>query len=724
MQLLKVFATTLTIGLAATVSAQVPQMPSSPGQKMAATMLQQRPLASLPLAKGSMTYEEGVLLDGLAAQWHVTANGDDFNYIKAAVDRYVTPDGAVTGYNTSTHTLDDIEMGRATLLLYRVTQQAKYAKAAKFLEDQLAVQPRTASGGYWHKQIYPNQMWLDGAFMAEPFRAAYAATFQQPGDFDDIAKQLLLMDTNMRDPKSGLLKHGWDESKSMPWADKTTGLSPEAWARAMGWYVVALVDVLDWFPSDHPQRPALVAALNRNIAALLKVQDPKSGLWWQVLTSPPHNGPAMQKQPDGSLRLGMQHSGEGNFLEASAGCMFTYAIAKGVRMGYLPQADQASVARAWEGIQQQFITSAPDGTVTLHGTVKVGGLGGNPYRAGDFNYYIHEPVVDQDFKGVGAYMLAASEMDPIPAAVNKDMKLSATNDQPGQTAAKSKLDPFNSKQYQANRLPPSTTPEPAPTLKKLPATRQESSCGRPGPSSSRKVTALVDAWFNSQTRLNAFGQTELYHYKWNDDSNNGYSFFGRAFRRDGATLATLPAAPTTAALCQAQIYVIASPDIPSKNPNPNYMDKSSGDAIEAWVRGGGVLLLFSNDRDNTEFAHFNTLSDRFGIHFNPVLSHHVVEPDHSAGEVVIPPGTGIFGSGFTAYMKDTSTITVSGPAKALVTDHSDVMIAVSHVGKGTVLAMTDPWFYNEYADGRKMGQYRGFEAANDVAAWAIREARR
>ena len=153
------------------------------------------------------------------------------------------------------------------------------------------------------------------------------------------------------------------------------------------------------------------------------------------------------------------------------------------------------------------------------------------------------------------------------------------------------------------------------------------------------------------------------------------------------------------------------------------MDKASGDAIEAWVRAGGVLLLFSNDRDNTEFTHFDTLADRFGIHFNPVLSHHVVDPDHSTGEVVIPPGTGIFGAGFTAYMKDTSTITVSGPAKALVTDHGDVMIAVSHVGKGAVLGVVDPWFYNEYADGRKMGQYRGFEAAQDVAAWAIQQSR-
>src|SRR6266851_2459897 len=140
----------------------------------------------------------------------------------------------------------------AVLLVYRVTQQAKYYKAAKFLHEQLGLQPRTASGGYWHKQIYPNQMWLDGAYMAEPFRAAYAATFQEAGDFDDIAKQLLLMFTKMRDPKTGMLKHGWDESKQMKWADAATGLSPEVWSRAVGWYAMALVDMLDWMPVDHP----------------------------------------------------------------------------------------------------------------------------------------------------------------------------------------------------------------------------------------------------------------------------------------------------------------------------------------------------------------------------------------------------------------------------------------------------------------------------------------
>jgi unsaturated rhamnogalacturonyl hydrolase len=456
----------------------------------------------------------------------------------------------------------------------------------------------------------------------------------------------------------------------------------------MGWYCIALVDVLDWFPKDHPQRPALVAALNRNLAAVLKVQDSETGLWWQVMDHSPHTAPHLMKQPDGSIRLGVEHSNDGNYLEASASCMFTYALAKGVRMGYLPPADEAPAQRAWAGIQKKFITANADGTPTLHGTVKVGGLGGTPYRSGDFAYYIGEKVVDQDAKGVGAYLLAGSEIDQ----VSPTLAASATQ---SPTPARTGLLPSSKDFHAATEAPP-----------------------------THRVTAVADAWFNSQTRKNPLGQTETFHYKWDDDSYNGYSLFGRAFQRHNADLATLAAAPTRANLAEskAQIYIIASPDIPSKNPNPHYMDQASGDAIEAWVKSGGVLLLFSNDRDNTEFTHFNTLSDRFGIHFNPVLSHHVVDPDHSTGEVVIPPGTGIFGAGFAAYMKDTSTITPTGQARALVTDHGDVMIAIAHIGKGTVLGIVDPWFYNEYADGRKMAQYKGFEAADDVAAWAVRQA--
>jgi unsaturated rhamnogalacturonyl hydrolase len=621
------------------------QLGDSPAAKMAATVLKQWPagMVSTENSPGKWAYEEGVLLDGMAAEWHTTADGRDFKYIKAAVDKYVTTDGAITGYPVEQHSLDNIEMGRAVLLVYRVTQQERYYKAAKFIHDQLAAQPRTPSGGYWHKQIYPNQMWLDGAYMAEPFRAAYAATFQEPGDFDDIARELLLMDAKMRDPKTGPLKHGWDESKTMAWADKTTGLSPEVWARALGWYCMALVDVLDWFPKDHPKRAELVAALNRTAASIVQYQDKETGLWWQVV----------------------EKSGKaGNYAEASASCMFVYTLAKGVRMGYLAAADGAAAKRGWDGIQKKFVTVDADGQVTLHGTVKVGGLGGAPYRSGTYEYYIGEKTIDQDAKGVGAYLMAGSEMEQAATA----------------SVAQGKV-------------------------------------------------VMVDAWFNSQTRKNVAGQTELFHYKWDDDTNNGFAFFGRAFQRYGAVLEEETVAPGTAEgeakLKRAKVFIMASPDIPSKNPNPHYMDKASGDAIEAWVKAGGVLLLMQNDGPNAEFEHFNTLSDRFGIHFNPVLRNHVVNDDFPAGTLMIPARTGVFSQPHKAYLKDTCTITASGQAKPVVmasTDpRTDVMMAVAKVGKGTVYAVVDPWLYNEYVDRRNNLplDYDGFAAAIELAGWAL-----
>lgn len=612
-----------------------------PSAKMAASIMRQWPggVVSTQGRPGEWGYEEAVLLDGMVAQWHATANGDDFRYVKAAVDKYVAADGSIKGYRASIHSLDEVALGRAVLLVYRVTQQKKYYEAAKYIHEQLASQPRVPSGGYWHKDVYPNQMWLDGAYMAAPFRAAYAYTFHEPQDFDDVAKQLLLMYTHMRDPKTGLLKHGWDESKKMPWADPQTGLSPEVWARAMGWYMVAMVDVLDWLPEDHPQRPALIAAFKSLAPAVVKYQDKQTGLWWQVMA---------------------YGARKGNYPEASASCMFVYSIAKGVRKGYLPQSLEPSALRGWQGIQKAFVKTAPNGDLQLDGTVKVGGLGGNPYRSGTYDYYIGETTRVNDAKGVGAYLLAGSEM--------------------GQAATEAL---------------------------------------------GQGKTVLMDAWFNSQTRKNAAGQTELFHYKWDDDTNSGYSFVGHAFERYGVKLETLKTAPTLTDLRKAQIYMLVSPDIPVKNPRPNYMDKASGDAIEAWVKAGGVLILLQNDKTNSEFEHFNTMSERFGIHFNAVLRNTVDNNNWPQATVMVPTTTGVFTYPHKAYLKEISTITVSGPAKAVLVDKGDVLMAKTRFGKGVVFAVVDPWIYNEYVDRRNTLplDFDGFDAAIDLAGWAVKQSK-
>ncbi len=337
-------------------------------------------------------YEQGVLLKGVESVWLSTGDGKYFRYIQHLTDRYINDDGTIRTYKKDDYNIDNVLPGRNLLLLYKVTGQEKYRKAAAVLREQLQTHPRTSDGGFWHKKIYPSQMWLDGLYMGEPFYAEYAATFQEDAAFDDIAKQFVLMETHSRDSKTGLLYHGWDESRKQRWANQTTGRSPNFWGRAMGWYAMALVDTLDHFPTNHPERGKLIAILQRLAAGIEKYQDPKSGLWYQVLDK------AGQK---------------GNYVEASASSMFVYALAKGVRNKYLPPHYLRVASKAYQGIQKQFVEATATG-VNLNGTVSVSGLGGNPYRDGSYDYYLSEKVVTNDPKGVGAFLLASSEMEMLP----------------------------------------------------------------------------------------------------------------------------------------------------------------------------------------------------------------------------------------------------------------------------------------------------------------------
>ncbi|HYJ45126.1 MAG TPA: glycoside hydrolase family 88 protein, partial [Pyrinomonadaceae bacterium] len=327
---------------------------------------------------------------GIEGVWLKTADGRYFRYIQHITDRFINEDGTIRTYKPEEYNIDTVLPGRNLLLLYKVTGQEKYRKAAAALREQLKTHPRTSEGGFWHKKIYPSQMWLDGLYMGEPFYAEYAATFHEDADFDDIAKQFILMERHARDPRTGLLYHGWDESRQQRWADPQTGRSPNFWGRAMGWYAIALVDTLDYFPQDHPQRLALLAILKRLAAAVEKYQDPKSGLWYDVLDK------------------GRE---KGNYPEASASSMFVYALAKAVRQGYLPPSYLKVAQKGYQGIKSQFIEDTPTGGVNLKGTVSVSGLGGNPYRDGSYEYYLSEKVVTNDAKGVGAFLMAAVEME-------------------------------------------------------------------------------------------------------------------------------------------------------------------------------------------------------------------------------------------------------------------------------------------------------------------------
>jgi len=336
------------------------------------------------------TYDHGLVLKGIERVYLATNDKQYLDFIQRSMDHFVNDDGSIRTYKLDEYNIDNINPGRNLLFLYKTTGQEKYRKAAALLREQLKTHPRTSDGGFWHKKIYPSQMWLDGLFMGEPFYAEYAATFKEDAAFDDIAKQFILMERHSRDDKTGLLYHGWDESKQQRWANPTTGRSPNFWGRAMGWYAMALVETLDYFPQKHPQRAELIAILNRLARAVAKYQDARSGLWWQILD---------------------RGGAKGNYLESSAACMFVYALAKGVRNGYLPANYMKTANDGYRGIQKEFVKYDATGRFDLAGTVSVAGLGGNPYRDGSYEYYLSEKVVTNDPKGIGSFLLAATEME-------------------------------------------------------------------------------------------------------------------------------------------------------------------------------------------------------------------------------------------------------------------------------------------------------------------------
>ena len=227
-------------------------------------------------------YEMGVVLTGFERLAHITGDNRYYDYTKKIIDHFITPDGGILTYIPDEYNMDNIPAGRQLLHLYQRTKEEKYKTAATLLYKQLAWQPRNKIGGYWHKLKYPTQMWLDGLYMGQPFAVEYAIMFNDAKKFDDIINQFVWMEKYSRDGKTGLLYHGWDESRLQKWANPKTGLSPEFWSRAMGWYIMGLVDVLDYIPANHKRRPELIAILNRLSAALVKFQDAREGVWWQV----------------------------------------------------------------------------------------------------------------------------------------------------------------------------------------------------------------------------------------------------------------------------------------------------------------------------------------------------------------------------------------------------------------------------------------------------------
>jgi unsaturated rhamnogalacturonyl hydrolase len=344
---------------------------------------------SLSPAQG-WNYEQGLMLVALYRMWRHTNERRYFDFVKNNIDRYVQEDGTIRTYSRTEYNLDNVAPGRVLLALYAETKDDRYRRAADTLRQQLREHPRTHEGGFWHKRIYPYQMWLDGLFMAEPFYAMFAVRFGDTGTYEDILHQFRYVTVHTKDPNTGLLYHGWDESKSQRWANPQTGCSPTFWSRAIGWYAMALVEVLDILPGDADGRRELVRMLQDVARAVAAVQDSASGLWWQVVDLPGR---------------------EGNYFEASGSAMFAYALARGTHQGYLDRRYEENARRAFRGLTERLVTTEPSGFVNLEGTCKGAGLGGNPYRDGSYAYYIGEPRRANDLKGLGAFLLAAIELE-------------------------------------------------------------------------------------------------------------------------------------------------------------------------------------------------------------------------------------------------------------------------------------------------------------------------
>jgi len=335
-------------------------------------------------------YCHGLELGAMLDVYDAYGDKKFFNYALSYADTMTHNDGSIETYKPTELSLDRINTGKFYFRIYEQTKNEKYKKALDLLRSQLDNQPRTLEGGFWHKKVYPHQMWLDGIYMGSPFYAEYAFRNNRPQDYADVIKQFVVIARHTYDPATGLYRHAWDESHQQKWADKTTGQSAHCWGRAMGWYAMALVDALDFIPKHEAGRDSMLTILNNVAAQIKQYQDKKSGLWYQVI----------------------DRSGDkGNYLESSCSSMFVYTLFKAVRKGYIDKSYLQVAEKGYKGILRDFIEVDDKGLVSITRACAVAGLGGNPYRSGDYEYYINEKIRSNDPKAVGPFILASLEWE-------------------------------------------------------------------------------------------------------------------------------------------------------------------------------------------------------------------------------------------------------------------------------------------------------------------------
>ena len=333
-------------------------------------------------------YIDGCMMTALLAMADITGEKKYFDFAESFIDAFVQEDGSIRTYDRSKHSLDDINEGRVLFDLYRKTGKEKYQKAARFLRACLDEQPRTVEGNFWHKQIYPNQVWLDGIYMAQPFAALYEKHFGA-GDYSDVARQIGMVKARMRDEKTGLYYHGYDASKTAFWCDKETGRSQSFWLRAMGWFSVALADLMEILPAGEAKE-TLASIFRQLMEDAARFADPETGMYWQVVD---------------------QAGREGNYLESSGSSMMAYAMLKGARLGVLDASFAEQGKKTFDGIVNTCLRF-DDGQLGLDHICLVAGLGpeNNRRRNGTYEYYISEPVVKNDAKGAAPFVMCYTEV--------------------------------------------------------------------------------------------------------------------------------------------------------------------------------------------------------------------------------------------------------------------------------------------------------------------------
>jgi unsaturated rhamnogalacturonyl hydrolase len=514
----------------------------------------------------------GLLLEGIQAVWRNTVDRRDFAYIKRSVDTFVVPD-SLPSSKPSEGGLAVLQIGRSALLLYGVTLDKRYYNLASLL----SLKP----------ERLPD---------AVPFHAEYAQKFHDPEELQKIPKQFASIEAEFfpEQPR--------DLSKRLP--------SQYRLERRAS-YMAALVDTIPYLSPDSAARNQLMGVFNRHAAEIARDQNLATGLW--------------------SLRLNLPSAAmlPG---DVASSCLFIYALAKGVRHGYLPESYDAAAERGYQGILSHFVTGGRVGAFALHGTLS------GPME-------------------MGAFILASTEIENVNNA-------------------------------------------------KI----------------GRGDNVMVDGWFNSQKMKDATGQEIYFHYKWEEQSNPGYSLWGHAFRNFGARTTTLYAEPTFENMQPAQVYIIASPDNLDKNPHAHFANATDAKEIAKWVKAGGVLAIMENDTSFADLEHFNVVAEKFGIHFNSTLRMHVVGTDWAMGGFYIDGKGPIFHHPHTAYVKDVCTISVKPPAVPVYRHDKDIFMAEAKYGKGTVYAMVDPWFYNEYTNGLKLpAEYDNYAAGVELARWLLEQ---